>query len=109
MRPDASRGWVEQGTQLRFFRVDANPPTVDAGTPLAEWQELTAQDARKLIDALWGATIRSKGTADGVDLGGLSHVERSLSDHLRRPSEIDRQNGHRNAVASIFLGILDRE
>ena len=109
MRPDATRGWVEQGTQLRYFRVDPNTPRSDGSDPLADWQELTGQDARKLIDALWGATMRSKGTAEVVDLGKLVQAEQSISDHLRRPSETDRQHGHRHAVASIFLGILDRE
>jgi hypothetical protein len=109
MRPDASRGWVEQGTELKYFHIDASTSGLAGEDSLPDWRELTRHDARRLVDALWGATIRTRGTPNAGDLERLGKAEQSISDHLRRPSETDRQNGHRHAVASIFLGFLDNE
>ena len=109
MRPDASRGWVEQGTELRYFHIDASTSALAGDGTLPDWRELSGQDARRLVDAIWGATIRTRGTTDGVNLERLGKAEQSISDYLRYPSDTDRQNRHRHAVASIFLGFLDNE
>ena len=50
MRPDASRGWVEQGTELRYFHIDASTSALAGDGTIPDWRELSGQDARRLVD-----------------------------------------------------------
>ncbi|EAQ80599.1 prophage LambdaMc01, helicase, SNF2 family protein [Blastopirellula marina DSM 3645] len=99
LRADENRGWQEYATALRLFAVNSS----------GESRGLSSEESRVFFSGLYHATVRSKVPGEAPSCEELCRLEQEIAEQLRRPSTEDIQERKRHAVASIFVGIVEKQ